>query len=776
MRACAILVLMGGCAYPSVAPMAGGEPQAPDPFFGHRLGADRKLARWDRIVEYFRHLDAQSDRIELVEIGRSTLGKPFLMAAISTPENLRRAEAYRDIARNLFSGGADEAAARRLAAEGKSIVLLTCALHSSEIGSSQTAPELAWELVRGRVPLDDVIVLLMPAINPDGQEMIVDWYNAHVGTPFEGGPMPWLYHVYAGHDNNRDFYFFNLVESRLVGDVTYKSWFPQVIVDHHQMGATGARMFVPPYDDPVSPTLDPLLTRWHNVFGTHAALDLAASGRRGVTHGQSFSAYWIGGSMRTPWWQNRVGILTETASCRIATPVTLDASETSDRKTRVVTPDPWPGGRWTLRDIVEYQLECTYSMLRVAARHKEELLLDTWRMARRGIETGRSAGAELHVDGPDRGALAELSRILGHFAVEHRLDAGGLHVPLDRPYARLLLELFGKQTYPPNDKPYDVTAWTLSWLLGLSHEFRVRTCAPGAPAAAPDPSDPRDTDVYRRVNLRLRAGETVYRSAQGAFVPSLPAGSGGWKISRPRVGLYKPWTASMDEGWTRLVLERFEFGPVSIDNKRMKEGKLRESFDCIVLPDMTSAAITEGRSGDGPDVMPADYRGGIGKEGTEALKKFVDDGGTLLCFDDACDYAIDKWELPVKNALKGDKDFSCPGSILKARVDSTHPLAFGMPTDAYVFFSGSPAFQTSLPPRVDIDRRIVARYDEEENPLASGFLNQPEKLKGRSALVEVAWGKGRIVLFGFRPQNRAQTWGTYKLVFNALLHSAAQAP
>jgi hypothetical protein len=754
--------------------MAGADLQPPDRFFGHRLGADRKLARADRIVEYFRHLDDGSDRIEVTELGRSTLGKPFLMAAISTPENLRRAGRYRDLARDLFSGAPEEAAARRLAAEGKAIVLFTCALHSSEIGSSQTAPELAWELVRGAVPLDDVIVLLMPAINPDGQEMIVDWYNAHVGTPFEGGPMPWLYHVYAGHDNNRDFYFFNLAETRLVSEVYYKTGFPHVIVDHHQMGSTGARMFVPPYDDPVSPTLDPLLTRWHNVLGTHAALDLAAGGRRGVTHEQSFSAYWIGGSMRTPWWQNRIGILTETASCRIATPVTLDPSETSDRKTRVVTPDPWPGGRWTLRDIVEYQLESSASFLRVAARHKEEILLDGWRMARRGIEAGRAAGAELHVEGPDRGALDELSRILGHFAVEHRRDASGIHVPLDRPYARLLLELFGKQTYPPNDKPYDVTAWTLSWLLGLSHEFRARPCAAAPPAPEPDPADPRDTDAYRRVNLRLRAGETVYRTREGSFVPSLPAGAGGWKLAPPRVGLYKPWTASMDEGWTRLVLERFGFAPVSIDNARMKQGKLRDAFDAVILPDLSPASISDGRSGDGPEVMPPAYRGGIGKEGTEALKTFVDEGGTLVCLDDACDFAIDKWELPVRNTLKGDKEFSCPGSLLVGRVDTAHPLAFGMSAEARLFFSGSPAFQTRLPPRVDIDRHVVVRYGEEENPLASGYLNQPDKLKGRSALVEVTWGKGRIVLFGFRPQHRAQTWGTYKLLFNALLHSAAR--
>jgi hypothetical protein len=759
------------------APPSGLVP--PEQFFGHRLGEDRKLARWDRIVEYFRLLEANSDRLQLVDLGKSTLGKPFPMAVISSPANFRSPGRHAEVSRRLLAGAGEEAEARALSKEGKAVVLFTCNLHSTEIGSSQTAPELAWELVRGRVPLDDVVVLLMPSINPDGQEMVVDWYRKHAGTAFEGGPMPWLYHVYAGHDNNRDFVAHNLLETRHVSRVFYKSWFPQVIVDHHQQGSTGSRMFVPPYDNPVSPNLDPMLTRWLNVFGTHIALDLAAAGKRGVAHEETYSAYWIGGAMRTPWWHNRLGILTETASCRIASPVVIDPSEATGRRTQILTPDPWPGGRWTLRDIVDYQLDASLSILRTAVRHKEEILLDLWRMARRGIEAGKAAGAELHVEGRDRGALQELSRILDNLAVDHRLDEGGVHVPLARPYARLLLELFGKQTYPAGDKPYDVTAWTLSWLLGLSHRFRVGSCPPPPrPSDPPQTLDGRDTDTARRVNLLLREGKPVYRATNGDFTSVLPAGKSAQsvirsRLSRPRIGLYRPWTASMDEGWTRLVLERFEFGPVSIDNRRMKEGKLREAFDSIILCDLGATSITDGRGGDGPDVMPPDYRGGIGKEGTDALRKFVEEGGTLLCFDDACDFAIEKWGLPVRNTLKGDKEFSCPGSILKAKVEP-HPLALGMAEEAYLFFTNSPALQTSPPPRADIDREVVIRYDEDSNPLASGFLNQPEKLQGRAALVDLAWGRGRIVLFAFRPQHRAQTWGTYKLIFNALFRSASQ--
>ncbi len=741
-----VLLLLAGCSGTSTQKMESGL-QSPEQFFGHRMGEDRTLARGDRIVEYFRHLDEQSDRVQLVELGKSTLGKPFVMAAISTPANL----ANRD---------------------GKVVVLFTCALHSSEIGSSQAAPELAYELVRGKVPLDDAVVLLMPSINPDGQEMIVDWYRKHAGTPFEGGPMPWLYHVYAGHDNNRDFYALNLVESRLVSDVYYRTWKPHVIVDHHQMGQTGARMFVPPYDDPVSPTLDPMLTRWLNVFGTRVALDLEAAGRKGVTHQETFSNYWIGGSMRTPWWRNRIGILTETASARIATPVTVDPAEATDRKVRIVTPDPWRGGAWRLRDIVDYQLDASYSIIRTASRNRKAILEDLERMDRDAVKAGEAAGREIHVTGPDRGALRELSRILTGLAVEYQLDPSGIHIPLARPYARLLLELFGKQTYPPGDKPYDVTAWTLSWLLGLSHEYRSASC-PAPPVGPGDPRDARDTESFRRANLALREGKELWRKPNGGFTDAPP--KAGLKLSPVRLGLYKPWTASMDEGWTRLVLERFEFGPVSVDNARMKAGQLRGEFDCILLPDLSSASIVDGRAAkDKPPVLPPEYQGGIGTEGVAALKKFVEEGGTLITFDDACDFAIEKFGLPVTNTLKGDKEFSCPGTILRAKVDRSHPLALGMPEETPLFFTNSPALSTSVPPRVDIDRKVVVRYDEEKDPLMSGYLNQPDKLKGRAALVEVTWGKGRIVLFAFRPQHRAQTWATYKLLFNAILMSRAE--
>jgi hypothetical protein len=773
----------------------------PEEFFGHRLGEDRKIVPYTKVVEYLERLDAASDRVQLVDLGKSTLGNRFVMAVLSTPANLKEARRFVEASKRLLSGRGDEAEARRLARDGKAIVLMTCNIHSTEIASSQTAPELAFELARGRRSLDDVILLLMPSINPDGQLMIQEWYDKYVGTEFEGGPLPRLYHVYAGHDNNRDSYLLNLAETRHVAEVNYRTWFPQVVVDHHQMGSTGARLWVPPYAEPLNANVHPLVHRWLNVFGTHMALDLERAGRDGVESQKMFEAYWPGATDSTPWYHNRIGILTESASCRIATPLYVDPGEATSKQSGVVQPRPWKGGWWRLRDIVDQQLHASYSVLDVAARYREELLFHAWRMARDQVRKGESEppyAYHLPADQDDPGAVERLLQALTAVGVEvQHLPDGSTLIPLAQPSRPYVTNLFERQVYPLKERPYDVAGWTLPLQMGFRvRELRAREDVLPAPARATPAAagkyralSPGDTRSFRAVHRVLAEGGRAFRLLTardglpaGTFLvegtgADVPSGTDVYALKPVRLGVYQPWRASMDEGWTRLVLEQFEAPYATLHNDRFKRGDLRKDFDAVLLPDMSAELLKDGRTKeekDKPETFPPEFRGGIGKEGVEALKKFVSEGGTLLALDSACDLAIDEWGLPVRNVLKEDKDFSCPGSLLKVRVDAAHPLGFGMRQDAHVFFAGSPAFQTNIPPRVDIDRRVVARYDEEENPLASGYLNPPEKLKGRAALVEVLWGNGRIVLFGFRPQHRAQTYGTFKVLFNAILLSAAE--
>jgi hypothetical protein len=462
-------------------------------------------------------------------------------------------------------------------------------------------------------------------------------------------------------------------------------------------------------------------------------------------------------------------------------------------------------------------------VLETAARHKEEILLHAWKMSRDQIERGRAEAPRAYVfprDQRDPGALARMIEALRATGVRldivaeatevngRKVPAGSVSIALDQPARAYIRNLFERQTYPLKEKPYDVAGWTLQFQMGLEvieaaeppkgtrpGLIALASLAEGPVASKYAGAPAGDTAWAREAQRLLAKGRPVYRLAArhegwepGSYVVAGEDATGGggrpftgapdvYLLKPVRLGLYQPWRASMDEGWTRLVLEQFEVPYVTLQNPRMKQGALRKEFDAILLPDIGADILREGRSKEDkekPQVLPPEYQGGIGKEGVEALRKFVEEGGTLICLSASSNLPIEDWGPPVRNTLKDDRDFSCPGSLLKVKVDPAHFLGFGMAEDAYVYVTHSPAFQTSVPARVDLGRTVVARYDDRENPLASGYLNQPEKLLGKSALVEVAWGKGRIVLFGFRPQHRAQTYGTFKMLFNAIQLATAQ--
>ncbi len=355
---------------------AAAQVPTPEQFFGFRLGSDYKLASWEKVVAYFHELDQASDKLQVVELGKSTMGHPFIMAIISSPANMARLEELKANSRRIAQArGLSEDQAQRLAREGVVVVLITCSIHATEVGATQASPELAYNLITQDTPetrqiLDNVVFLLVPSFNPDGLVLVKDWYDKYLQTPYEGSGMPWLYHKYTGHDNNRDAFMLTQVESQLVTRVMYQEWFPQVYLDMHQMGSSGPRMFVPPYQEPLNPNPDPLVTWENSLLGEHMALDLQAKGYRGVATRVYFTAWWQGAFLHTAWWHNTVGLLTELASCRIASPIFLEKKDLKGGglgfdEYRVATnfPDPWPGGWWRLRDIVDYDLAAAYSLL-----------------------------------------------------------------------------------------------------------------------------------------------------------------------------------------------------------------------------------------------------------------------------------------------------------------------------------------------------------------------------------------------------------------------------
>lgn len=842
-----------------VSQLCAGIP-SPDDFLKFPIGADRKLADYHQIVDYFELLDQQSQKLKLVNLGKTTENNDMVLAIISSDANMSQLDKYQQISQKLaHPASIDENELEQLISDGKAIAFITNNIHSTEIGASQMCMEFAYELLTRtddevQFYLDNVILLLMPSANPDGQLMVTDWYRKWVGTKYEGGSMPWLYHKYVGHDTNRDFFMLNQKESKLINRVMSQTWFPQVHLDEHQMGSSGPRMFVPPYKDPMSPNLSPILMRLEALYGSNMSFRLEEGGKSGVIDSWAFDSYWPGGT-RTAAWKNIVSLLTEMASCRIASPIFIDPVELSagrkglvDYKQQVNFPNPWPGGWWRLRDIIDYELIASYSFLETTAKFREDILRAFYTMNLESIEKGKIEppyAFVLPTQQHDAITTAKLVEILiehgidvfqadEQFVCEGKIfDAGSFVVPLAQPLRPFINELMDIQQFPEirlsSDgdplPPYDVTAWSLPIQMGvncqkLNNPFTAKMTeldkAPYQTHQVASTSqygyaisrqfNNTSIAINRLLKKKIKvsvatqgftdsgktfppgtiliseknAVENLKNLANEFYLPIHPMQGSlpdNLKQLKPvRLGVYKPWQASMDEGWTRWLLEQYEFDIVSVDNAMIKKGDLNKNFDVLLFADIRKGTIINPSPEGGSSAkyyrpMPNQYEGGIGKEGVKNLKSFVQKGGTLITLDGSCELPIDEFPLPASNTIDNisRNSFSAPGVMVKMTVDTSHPIGWGMPETFAGFISRSPAFRASS--GFDgVERTIVARYPDEPL-LISGWIKGEEYLRRKASIVDFKFGEGNVVLLGFRVQHRAQPHGTFKLLFNSIFYN-----
>ncbi|HYP54518.1 MAG TPA: hypothetical protein VEQ42_13295, partial [Pyrinomonadaceae bacterium] len=644
--------------------------------------------------------------------------------------------------------------------------------------------------------LSNTILLLIPSANPDGNDIVADWYRTTLGTRYEGTEPPELYHHYAGPDNNRDWFMLNLKETRAVTRLFWKEWFPHVVYDVHQMGQNTARFFIPPFYDPPNPHIDPLLLREVGLVGHKIAADLQAAGQRGVITNEMYDTWWHGGFRSAPYYHTSIGILSEAASARLMSPVEVTPEQLARSSSRGLPsalaaatnfPAPWPGGTWRPRDIMRMEMIAARSVLSLASNYRRRYLQNFYDLGRRALDHRPAEGEPVAYlipagEGRDE-AVARMVGLLTEQGVEvHRLErelhatfqaeaAGGERhtheVPmgsyvvfLAQPYRANVQALFERQTYPDRrtaggeaERPSDVAGWTLPLQMGVRVQPLVAIREPANERRLTLIRD--ESEVRRDLGLRPRQGD---RSP----IPN--------PLTRPvRVALFKSYTAAMDEGWTRYVFDTFNVPYTSVLDRDVRAGNLRARFDTIVLPSMRLRDIVDGRD---DETAPAEFTRGLGDAGVEALRRFVEEGGTLVCFDASTEFAIKRLDLPVRNVLADLKssEFYCPGSVLRLDVETSHPLARGLPAGVDAYFINSAAFEVTNRERA----RVVARYAERD-VLRSGWLLGERHLAGKAALVEVALGRGRVVLFGFRPQHRAQTWATFPFVFNALERNARRA-
>ena len=872
----------------AAAPAVAQSIPTPEQHFGFAMGTDKRLARWDEILEYFERVAEGSDRLVVDTLGPTTLGNPWIAITISSPRNLARLDEIERGSAEIAAGRIDRAQAEALAERLPATVFINHNIHSTEIGSSQTSVDLVHRLATGTDPetleiLDDVVTVLVPSANPDGQIMVVDWYRRNVGTEYERARMPWLYHHYAGHDDNRDFFQANLVETRYWMSLMYHDTYPQIYLDQHQMGGSGPRIFVPPYPDPMNPDIHPLQWQQLRFIGGGIVADLQAAGKQGVVTGAMYRIWGQEGAL-TGRYHNIVGILTETASARIASPdtVAIEALERGARPGRGLAEydfqmafvDPWPGGEWTLGDIVEYQTIAAWSVLLQAARFRDRYLMGRWVMASETIERGEREGPRAYVipvDQADPVAAAELADKLILQGVEvHEARAPFTAVPEDelwappdggsldeeddaggaedeeeaedeeteseedaprtfpagswivygaQPGRAAVLDLLEPrrrellQEWPdgPYLRSYDAAAYTMPMQMGVEvvradDAFEVE--AERARAAQLDvPPMPtasrwyavsaRVTRAHEAVNRLLEAGVPVSSADSDAgpvfVVPAAEPGAGemlaavageigltvsadpaGLRDETPRratrIGLYQGWSASMDEGWTRFVLEDFAFAYDSLSNEDVRAPELAERYDVVILPaEISLSRLVEGE--DEEDAPPG-FQGGIGEEGVDNLKAFVRAGGTLVTFEEADELVLEHFDVPVRDALDGvrEPDFFLPASILRLELDTAHALAFGSPDEVAAKWAGGRAYEPEAFGGEAGRIRAVGHWARDpERVLMSGLLVGADLLAGRAAILDVEYGAGRILMYGFRVQHRAQTHGTFKLLFNALL-------
>ena len=470
----------------------------PSEYFGREIGDPGVLIPHSKILEYYRFMEERSDRVKVVEIGETTEGRSFYYAIVTSPENHARLDNLINMNSNLYDPrGVSDGEIQQIVREGKTFMVANHQIHSTEVGASQGALLMAHRMATGddhevsRI-LDNVVLIHVPVHNPDGQERVYEWLDKWRGTEHENSRPPFLYQKYVGHDNNRDWYMFTQVETQLSIEIQNK-FHPQFTLDQHQMGSRGARIFVPPFEDPWEPGIDPALIASNNMIGTYMGQYLTSRGLKGVEWKNRYDAW-------TParayyHYHGGVRILTEVAGANFADELDIpfDSLGSDYQRLRWNFPMPWEGGKWTFKEIVNYHYTSSMAALLAGADLREQLLAGMAASQKRSVEPGEDSPfafivPENQTDPPTATKLlqvlemadVEIEKAQTSFSVAGNKYGEGSHViRFAQPAGRFAKTVLERQDYPkifmyeggPLDPPYDVTAHTLPLLMNVDVDF-----------------------------------------------------------------------------------------------------------------------------------------------------------------------------------------------------------------------------------------------------------------------------------------------------------------
>jgi hypothetical protein len=847
----------------------------PEEILGFKVGADFHLATYQQAIKYFKELEKSSPMIKLFEMGKTEMGKPMIYAVITSAENMAKLDHYKEISKKLaLVRGLTDEEAHQLAAEGRAVVYIDGGLHATECAPAQHNIQLAYNLLTSdnpdyRLILDKTILLLVFA-NPDGMDMVAEWYHSNVGTPYEVSSMPWVYNKYIGHDNNRDSFMVNMVETKNITRLVNQEWFPVILYNHHQTGPFPSRIFIPPECEPTNPNVHPLIPRGKVQVGAGMGKFFDQENKPGAISRIVYDSWYPGYVSQIADFHNIISILTETNLYRYATPrfytVNDFPEEYQDFTPSIFYPNPWKGGWWRIKDAVDYCITASKAVLHTAAVYREKYLYDKYQMGRDIMDRFKKESPyawiipQTQQDIPTTALLLNKMILLGIevYQAEEPFVSDGISypsgtwvIPMSQPFGLLVKALFEEQEYPELSEypqlwqalvrpqkfadsylpPYDMAGWTLPYQMGVKVSCAntpleaslapVKEVAPlqgkvtGGSGYAYLIS-PQVNNSFIAVNRVLNKGGEVLRAKETFNIEGKSYPPGTWvilsksisrsfmdsvaeelfltidgtkhrvsiptyKVKTPRVALYKSWVANMDEGWTRWIFEQFEFPFTNIHDSEVRAGRLGERFDVLVIPAQSSDRIVNGHK---KGTIPPKYVGGITEDGVANIKKFIENGGTVVTLNSACLFAVDKLSLPLKDELKevrppGRREpvkeppkFVCPGSVLRMEFDPKHFVAYGMSVEAPAMFISSPAFSI-IPSFEEKKATVIAKYPEKDL-LLSGYLRGEEYLRNKVSAAEVSLGKGKVILLGFGVQQRAQPRGTFKLLFNSIYYGTAQ--
>ncbi len=840
----------------------------PKEHFGFTPGDDRMLFLYEDMMDYMKKLEKASSMIHIEEIGQSEMGRPMYIVFVSSENNIRNLESLRQINRQLTLDEIPAGTSREeLFEKGKVFFLSTLSMHANEVGPVQAFPLVVYELVAGTDPrreliLENTVAMFIPH-NPDGMNMIVEHYNKHKGTPLETSSMPGVYHKYVGHNINRDFVTLSQSENRAVAETYSTKWFPQAMIERHQMGSTGPRFYVSPPHDPIAENVDAGIWNWMRVYGSRSLKQMTEKGLTSVSVNYLFDDYWAGATT-TSIWKGVIGMLSEAASVNIATPIFIEPNELrttgkglGSYDISINMPKPWEGGWWRLSDILSYEMENNLANLETSASHKKEILQFRNDVTRREIQRGKEEAPFYYIlpqNQHDLSEMADLVNLLHRHGVssysltedivwnDRNFKSGDVVVPLAQPYRAFIKEVMEKQKFPARYysedgefiRPYDITSWSLPLHKGVN-AVEINTPVPELAdrmkkvilpfTLKNEPAGDSNwalfsssyNESYKATFIALKEKLEVERTTeiisingktypQGSFLVPVknnfntlyekinvspvylvekPEAS-TIKLKIPRVGLVETWQHDMDGGWTRYLFDQYHIPYVVMRPENLQTINLQRDFDVLIFTDRPKSIFMQGKNErDGkpvPSNYPPEFARGMEKKGFDNLMKYVNNGGKIMAWGPAVELFLDaitigekedkdkeEFMLPVSDIGKtlAAKGLYVPGSLLRVKFRTDHPLAWGMPEQCGVFHRGTPVFRTSLP-GLDMDRRVVATFPEDEI-LMSGYAQKEELLKREAALVWVKKGKGQIVLSSFNPQFRASTPVTFKLLFNAVL-------